>query len=137
MNRNKPHIEMAPIDLSGGWHPLAGAPAGLEVKLLADDLDEDTGSGARTRLVRFAPGAATTVPFTHSYWEEVYLLSGDMSDLARQSRHEAPVYSCRPPGTAHGPFSSSAGCLLFEIQYYRCESPPVKARSTMINCEEN
>lgn len=118
MHRKKPHMEMASIDLSGGWQALAGAPAGLEVKLLADNLNEEDRTGARTRLVRFAPGAATTVPFTHTYWEEVYLMSGDMSDLTRQWQHEAPAYSCRPPGTVHGPFSSTTGCVLFEIQYY-------------------
>lgn len=118
LNHKKPHIEMASIDLSAGWQPLASTLAGLEVKLLADNLNEEIRTGARTRLVRFAPGAATTVPFTHTYWEEVYVLSGDMSDLTRQAQHEAPVDSCRPPGTAHGPFSSNAGCVLFEIQYY-------------------
>jgi hypothetical protein len=118
LKATKKHIEMAAIDLDSGWQPLAGAPEGLEVKLLADDLDEERRRGARTRLVRFKPGAATAVAFTHTYWEEVFVMSGDMMDLARNSAHEALIYSLRPPGTPHGPFRSEKGCVLFEIQYY-------------------
>ncbi len=37
-------------------------------------LDETNRRGTRTRLLRFAPGVFTTVPFEHEYWEEVYLV---------------------------------------------------------------
>jgi hypothetical protein len=112
------HIEMAALDLQSGWEQLAGFPKGLEVKLLSNDLDETNKKGARTRAVRFAPGAKTTQTLIHDYWEEVFVLSGDLSPLEVQSANSTPTYSCRPPGTPHGPFGSQSGCLLLEVQYY-------------------
>ena len=114
----KPHLEMVGVDLDSGWQPMQGLP-GLEVKPLVDSLDEQTLTGTRTRLVRFAPGAFTTGQFSHTYWEEFFLLSGDFEDLARDQHHQAHVYSCRPPGTLHGPFRSDGGCVIFEVQYYQ------------------
>jgi hypothetical protein len=110
---------MQPIDMSAGWTPLKGYP-GLEIKYLANDMDESQGTGARTRFVRFAPGTKTTRPLIHTYWEEVYLLSGDMYPVGepRAECQPAPLYSLRPPGTPHGPFASDQGCLLFEVQYF-------------------
>lgn len=112
------HVEMAPLDLANGWSPLPGFE-GLEVKLLASDLDEVGRRGARSRMVRFAAGALTHGTLVHGYWEEVYVLSGDMFRLDRPDAPSlAPMYSVRPPGTPHGPFGSSSGCVLLEIQYF-------------------
>ena len=120
---NKAHIEFETLDLSRGWAVPPGYPAGIEEKILAGALDEPGRRGTRTRLLRFLPGAFSTVPFVHEYWEEVYLLSGDLwvgSDRqGRGGTKFAPdTYACRPPGAAHGPFRSVNGCLLFEIHYY-------------------
>lgn len=112
------HIEMAALDLQSGWEQLAGFPQGLEVKMLSNDLDETNKRGARTRAVRFAPGAETTETLIHDYWEEVFVLSGDLSPLVGESVNHAPNYSCRPPGTPHGPFGSQSGCVVLEFQYY-------------------
>ncbi len=57
----------------------AGYPTGIQQKILASDLDEKRKMGSRTRLLRFEPGVYTTVPFLHDHWEEVYLLSGDLT----------------------------------------------------------
>ena len=81
------------------------------------------GRGTRTRLLRFAPGVFTTAPFVHDYWEEVYLVSGDLTvgnDAEGRGGTSFPAntYACRPPGAAHGPFRSERGCVLFEIHYY-------------------
>jgi len=112
------HIEMASVDLQNGWDALPGYE-GLEVKVLANDLDEATGGGARSRLVRFAPGAQTQGSLTHTYWEEIYVLSGDMYALSNPTAPaQAPLYTIRPPGTPHGPFGSRSGCVLFEVQYF-------------------
>ena len=123
MDVNKPHLEFHAVDMSSGWVTPAGYPAGIEQKILAGALDEAGRSGNRTRLLRFAPGVYTTAPFVHDYWEEVYLISGDLTvgnDAAgRGGEAFAPgTYACRPPGAAHGPFKSEAGCLLLEIHYY-------------------
>jgi hypothetical protein len=74
-------------------------------------------------LLRFAPGVFTTAPFVHEYWEEVYLVSGDLTigvDAEGEGGESfSPhTYACRPPGAAHGPFKSEGGCLLLEIHYF-------------------
>ena len=114
----RPHIEMASLDLDSGWSPLPGF-SGLEVKVLADDLDEAACTGGRSRLVRFAAGSRTSGVLVHPYWEEVFVLSGDMYALDNPApSSQAPLYTIRPPGTSHGPFGSRAGCTLLEVQYF-------------------
>jgi hypothetical protein len=120
---NKAHLEFHAVDMSAGWSTPAGYPAGIEQKILAGALDEERKSGSRTRLLRFAPGVFTTAPFVHEYWEEVYLIEGDLTvgnDAAGKGGESfAPgTYACRPPGAAHGPFKSNRGCLLLETHYY-------------------
>jgi len=123
MTVNKPHLEFHPVDMGTGWATPPGYPAGIEQKILAGALDEERGSGSRTRLLRFQPGVFTTAPFVHDYWEEVYLIEGDLTvgndAQGRGGEPFAPgTYACRPPGAVHGPFKSDAGCLLLEIHYY-------------------
>ena len=73
--------------------------------------------------MRFEPGIFTTAPFVHDYWEEVYLLSGDLTvGNDAQGNGGTPfaanTYAVRPPGAGHGPFKSERGCLLLEMHYY-------------------
>ena len=123
MGFDKGHKEFHRLAMEDGWESLPGYPPGIQQKILAGALDEERGRGTRTRLLRFAPGTYTTVPFVHDYWEEVYLIEGDLTvgnDAAGHGgEHFAPhTYACRPPGAVHGPFRSDGGCLLFEIHYY-------------------
>ena len=120
---HKEHKEFHKIDTSGGWETPAGYPPGIEQKILAGSLDETGKTGSRTRLLRFQPGVYTTDPFVHEYWEEVYLLNGDLTvGNDAQGKGGEPftpgTYACRPPGAAHGPFKSTGGCTLFEIHYF-------------------
>jgi hypothetical protein len=120
---SKPHIEFSRVDASSGWESPRGYPATIQEKVLASDLNSITKSGSRTRLLRFAPGAFTTEPFVHDHWEEVYLISGELTvgsdgNGRGGETFAAPTYACRPPGVFHGPFSSPSGCLLFEVHYY-------------------
>jgi hypothetical protein len=120
---NKPHLEFHAIDMSGGWETPEGYPAGIQQKILAGGLDETGHSGSRTRLLRFAPGVFTTAPFVHDYWEEVFLVEGDLTVGNDAEGHggeafKPGTYACRPPGAVHGPFKSETGCLLLEIHYY-------------------
>jgi hypothetical protein len=120
---NKPHLEFHGVDIETGWEAPAGYPPGIEQKILASDLDEEARTGSRTRLLRFAPGIGTATPVVHEYWEEVYLLEGDLivgCDAQGEGGEtfNAPTYACRPPGVLHGPFKSEKGCLLFELQYF-------------------
>lgn len=120
---HKEHKEFHPVDMTDeGWHTPPGYPPGIEQKILAGSLDEVGKTGNRTRLLRFEPGAFTTSPFVHDYWEEVYLVSGDLI-VGAPSCERAPsfaenTYACRPPGVGHGPFRSRTGCLLLELHYY-------------------
>ena len=128
----KEHKEFFKVDLGKGWEKPEGYPRGIEQQILAGTLDEKAKRGHRTRHLRFAPGVYTTEPFVHDYWEEVYLLSGDLivgSDRnGRGGVKFAPnTYACRPPGTPHGPFKSDGGCLLLEVHYYD-EDPPQRSK---------
>ena len=119
----KEHLEFHAVDMGGGWHVPPGYPVGIEQKVLAGSLDEESRWGSRTRLLRFAPGVFTTEPFVHDHWEEVYLITGDLT-VGNDANGEggesfAPnTYACRPPGAFHGPFKSERGCVLLEIHYY-------------------
>lgn len=119
----KEHLEFHALDMGVGWQVPQGYPPGIEQKILSGSLDEENGTGSRTRLLRFQPGVYTTEPFVHDYWEEVYLVSGDLTvgNDANGAGGEAfapNTYACRPPGACHGPFKSVAGCVLLEIHYY-------------------
>ncbi|HTZ76274.1 MAG TPA: hypothetical protein VMC10_00120 [Stellaceae bacterium] len=120
---NKAHDEFHAIDMGTGWETPPGYPAGIQQKILSGSLDEKARRGSRTRLLRFAPGVFTTAPFVHDYWEEVYLVAGDLTvgndaEGRGGTSFAANTYAVRPPGAAHGPFESKDGCVLFEIHYY-------------------
>jgi hypothetical protein len=92
---------------------------------LLDGLDEriiaSAGQpGVVTRMLRFAPGLDTSAngTLTHDFWEEVYILDGEMTDLRLGQTFVAGDYACRPPGMEHGPWrAGAAGCLTFEVRY--------------------
>ena len=120
---NKKHDEFHTLDMNAGWEVPPGYPRGIEQKILSGSLDEAKKRGSRTRLLRFAPGEFTTSPFVHEYWEEVYLIEGDLTVGNDAAGHGGEnflhgTYACRPPGAVHGPFRSNGGCLLYEIHYY-------------------
>lgn len=120
---NKQHKEFHLVDMNEGWAVPPGYPHGIEQKILSGALDEHAKRGSRTRFLRFQPGVFTTKPFVHDYWEEVYLVSGDLivgnDQQGRSGTSFQPnTYACRPPGVSHGPFKSEKGCLLLEIHYY-------------------
>ncbi len=109
--------------MSEGWQTPAGYPAGIQQKVIAGDLDEKARRGSRTRLLRFAPGTYTSKPFVHEYWEEVFLVSGDLivgNDEQGEGgeKFRGYTYAVRPPGVYHGPFKSETGCLLLETHFY-------------------
>jgi len=120
---NKLHDEFHTLDMNAGWQVPDGYPSGIQQKILSGALDETNKRGSRTRLLRFEPGVYTTKPFVHDYWEEVFLVSGDLTvgndEAGNGGKAFAPfTYACRPPGAVHGPFKSEKGCLLLEIHYF-------------------
>ena len=88
---------------------------GIEEKLLA----RDDASGADTSLLRWAPGVDSSAlgPQRHTYWEEVYVLSGDMTDLSLDRTFTAGMYACRPPDMEHGPWQSAEGYVAIVFRY--------------------
>jgi hypothetical protein len=113
----KEHLEFFTLDLSTGWERPQGYPEGIDQKIISGRLNEDVKTGSRTRLLRFQPGAFTTEPFEHEYWEEVFLVSGDLK--VNGVSYPPMTYACRPPHTPHGPFASETGCLLLETHFYK------------------
>lgn len=123
MHMTKPHLEFHTPNMQEGWETPPGYPPGIQQKILSSNLDEEKKRGSRTRLLRFAPGVFTTEPFVHDHWEEVYLMSGNLTvgnDKNGLGGETFPpqTYACRPPGAVHGPFRSDTGCILLEIHYY-------------------
>jgi len=117
------HLEFHTVNMEEGWEVPLGYPSGIQQKILSGHLDEENKCGSRTRLLRFQPGTFTTAPFVHEYWEEVYLLSGDLivgnDEQGNGGESFAPgTYACRPPGAFHGPFKSVNGCHLYETHFY-------------------
>jgi hypothetical protein len=115
----KEHKEFYAVDVDSGFEPVPGYPPGITQKILAGRLDEAKRSGTRTRLLKFEPGAFTTEPFEHEYWEEVFQLAGDLIVGRDDPETFGPMtYACRPPHTPHGPFRSKGGCVLLETHFF-------------------
>lgn len=103
-----------------GWEPVDGYK-GVESKVLSGSFDHAAGTGAVTRLSRWAPGSAVAEVVAHSWCEEVFLISGSMSigtPGAEVEHLPAGTYAVRPANIPHGPFFSAEGCLLIEFNYY-------------------
>lgn len=108
---------MFELDMTTGWEPVPGT-SGIATKPLSGNFDEAGGTGYRTRCVRIEAGGETFEPFEHPYWEEVFVMQGEVTSKADGTSVRAPAYVLRPPGTPHGPVKSETGCLLIEFQYF-------------------
>ena len=111
----KPELEFQTP--AGEWLPAGGDVHGVWEQILSKDSE----TGDYTRLMRFDPGADTTPngTLTHDFWEEVYIVSGDLTDLRLGETFTAGQYACRPPGMEHGPWRSDQGVLMLEVRYWR------------------
>ncbi|MDE3130804.1 MAG: cupin domain-containing protein [Acidobacteriota bacterium] len=96
------------------WAPVDGR-RGVSERVLARDPDR----GLLTRLVRWDPGLDTSGDgsVSHEHFEEVLILSGSMHDLALGQTFGAGSYACRPAGMVHGPWTTTEGCVMLEVQY--------------------
>jgi ChrR-like protein with cupin domain len=111
---SKPELEFHAID-AVPWRRIAGAQGQLEERILSEDAE----TGTATRILRFAPGTDSSPLGTqvHDFWEELYILSGEIVDLELDQAFTAGMYACRPPGMRHGPWRSADGCTIFEVRY--------------------
>ena len=112
---SKPEFEFFPAK-NAAWIPIPGPVQGLSERILA----RDPKTGVATRMLHFDPGTDTSPngTLTHDFWEEVYILEGDIYDLVLQKKFTAGMYACRPPGMKHGPWKSEQGCTTFEVRYF-------------------
>ena len=103
------------------WQPVKGSAAagvggvGIREKVLSRDEE----SGDVTRLLNFDAGVETTGTIAHDFWEEVWILEGELIDLGKKQTFTAGMYACRPPGMIHGPYRVSKGCTTLEFRYYK------------------
>lgn len=111
---SKPQHEFFPAS-EVAWTPVDGEAEGLFERILARDGD----SHVATRMLRFEPGCDTTPNGVqaHDFWEEVFILEGEIEDLTLGRTFAAGTYACRPPEMRHGPWRSAIGCLTFEVRY--------------------
>ncbi|MDO6686126.1 MULTISPECIES: cupin domain-containing protein [unclassified Agarivorans] len=100
---------------AGQWEEIDGSEGQLEQLTLA--MDNETGD--YTRLTRFKAGADTKVfgGKSHTYPEEIYIISGRLFDEAFDMWLEAGHYASRPPGERHGPFKCEQECLVLEVSF--------------------
>ena len=98
-----------------GWTPVKGLDGMVDELTLSID----SATGEYTRLTRFHPGADTAAfgGKSHTYPEEVFIVSGRLYDQAFNLWLEAGHYASRPPGEEHGPFKTDVGCLVLEVSF--------------------
>lgn len=96
------------------WRP-TGEAEGIQEQVLARNPD----TGDYTSLLRFEPGTDSSPNGTqvHAFWEEVFIVEGDLTDLRLGQTFTSGMYACRPPGMHHGPWRSEGGVLMLEIRY--------------------
>lgn len=112
----KKETELFDVDLLGWrtWKPVEGCPEGVYEKILS--FDEET--GAYTRLLKYEPGAETNEVLQHDFYEEVYVIKGDLTDKRLGKTFTEGMYAVRQPGMKHGPYKSQKGFLTIEIRHY-------------------
>jgi quercetin dioxygenase-like cupin family protein len=109
------------VDLETGFENRGDGNSGISVKVLSNDLDTTAKRGRRTRLLRMAPGSDTPESHAHDYWEEIYMLEGEMivqDGTDGEKRVKTGAYAAREPGVMHGPVRSDTGCLMIDFCWY-------------------
>jgi len=104
------NLDFSAVDTTTGFTARDGGVAGIHEKILSDDLDIEAGTGCET------PEA-----HTHPYWEEIYMLEGEMivgDGNGGERVVPSPSYACREPGFLHGPVRTETGCLIIEFSWY-------------------
>ncbi len=115
----KQEIEISDPDLMGIWRQVKGGELGIMEKVLA----YDPKTGNYTRLLKFPPGTRTKETLNHDFCEEVYMVEGFLTDIAKGITMKKGYYGCRPVGMLHGPYDIPLGCVTMEIRYQDPEKP--------------
>jgi len=102
------------------WEPVAASAAGgaggagVKQKILSRNEEGDV-----TRLLQFDTGVETSETIVHDFWEEVWILEGELTDLGKKQTFTAGMYACRPPGMVHGPYRGPKRCVTLELRYFK------------------
>ena len=79
----KPEIEFIDYDTEYEWRLVEGDTLGIKEKILS--LDPETGD--YTRMLKFPPGIETSETLVHEFWEEVLLIEGSLTDIAKKETY--------------------------------------------------
>src|SRR5262249_58072425 len=99
----KPELEFFKPDHIA-WESVGGSAtggaggAGVSQKVLSRSEDGDV-----TRLLRFEAGVETTDTITHDFWEEVWILEGELMDLGKGQTFTAGMDAGGAPRLGHRP----------------------------------
>ncbi|MFA0616229.1 cupin domain-containing protein [Vibrio splendidus] len=97
------------------WEVIDGSDGNLSQITLA----QDGVNGDYTRLTRFKDGYDTKAfgAKSHSYPEEIFVVSGRLYDEAFDMWLEPGYYASRLPGEVHGPFLADGEVVILEMSY--------------------
>ena len=112
MNKQCPYVFFRHTDTGGDFEPRGDGAPGISIKILGNTLDTLNKRGCQTRLLRLDPGTITPEAHAHDYWEEIYMLEGEMTltDGTDGKKTVGPNwYAARKPSVIHGPVSSETG----------------------------
>ena len=121
MTNIRRNIFFGAVDRKNGFESRGDGNQGISVKILSNDLDIVAKKGCRTRLLRMAPGSETPEAHAHDYWEEIFILEGEMTvhdGTDGEKLVGVGAYAAREPGVVHGPVSSVIGCLMIDFCWY-------------------
>src|SRR2546427_10213381 len=89
------HLPWEPVAASGAG---GAGGAGVKQKILSRNEEGDV-----TRLLQFDTGVETSETIVHDFWEEVWILEGELTDLGKKQTFTAGSVGCSPPRQGHGP----------------------------------
>lgn len=100
---------------SNRWEEIPGSEGNLHQVTIA----EDPKTGDYTRLTKFADGYSSAAFGTksHTYPEEIFVVSGRLYDEAFGIWLEPGHYASRPPGEKHGPFTAEGEVIILEVSF--------------------
>ncbi|MEC8201511.1 MAG: cupin, partial [Pseudomonadota bacterium] len=79
MNEQRLYVFFQHTNTGGDFEPRSDGAPGISIKILGNTLDTPNKRGCQTRLLRLDPGTITTEAHAHDYWEEIYMLEGEMT----------------------------------------------------------